>query len=457
MKCPRIMLSAPKSGSGKTLLTCALLQALTGQGKKVAAFKCGPDYIDPMFHRKVIGIPSKNLDSYFAEEQLLQESFCAGAAGSDFAVLEGAMGLFDGLGGILEEGSAYEVARMTKTPILLVVDARGMARSVIPLLKGFLEYDSAHLIRGVLLNKTSAMFYPALKKQIEQELPIRVVGYFPVRDDCVFESRYLGLVLPHEREELQEQLKLAAEQLEKSVDLALVENLAKEAEALAWEPEKAKEAGKKVRIAVARDEAFCFYYEDNLRMLERAGAELVFFSPVHDGKLPAQCQGMLLGGGYPELYLEQLSQNVTMRESIRTAIEQGMPSLAECGGFMYLHEHIISEAGKSYEMAGVLKADCAYRGKLVRFGYLSLEGQKADGLLRLSERAKGHEFHYFDSTSNGEDAKAVKPVSDRTWACCHIGRQHLWGFPHLYYPSAPEIVERFLEEADSYEKAAART
>lgn len=456
MECPRIMLSAPKSGSGKTLLTCALLQALTGQGKKVAAFKCGPDYIDPMFHRTVIGIPSKNLDSYFAGERLLQESFCVGAAGNDLAVLEGAMGLFDGLGGILEEGSAYEVAQMTKTPILLVVDARGMARSVIPLLKGFLEYDHAHLIRGVLLNKTSAMFYPALKAQIEQELPIRVVGYFPVREDLVFESRHLGLVLPHEKEELKMQLKLAAEQMQKSVDFALLEQIAKEAEPLAWEPEETPDAAEKIRIAVARDEAFCFYYEDNLRLLEKKGAKLVFFSPVHDERLPEHCQGVLLGGGYPELYLEQLSKNDSMRESIRNAIKKGMPSLAECGGFMYLHEHIVSGAGKAYEMAGVLNADCSYQGKLVRFGYLALEGQNTDGLLKASEVARGHEFHYFDSTANGQDAKAVKPVSNRSWECCYIGKRRLWGFPHLYYPSAPEIAERFLEEAKQYEKETSR-
>ncbi|MGN0351450.1 MAG: cobyrinate a,c-diamide synthase, partial [Roseburia sp.] len=434
-------------------------QAFKNQGKRLSAFKCGPDYIDPMFHQKVIGIPSKNLDSYFAEENLLEQSFSEGTKNCELAILEGAMGLYDGLGGILEDGSAYEVARITRTPIILVVDARGMGRSIIPLLKGFLEYDTAHLIKGVILNKTSGMFYETLKRQIEQELDIAVAGYFPVRKELQFESRHLGLVLPQEKKELKAQLAAAAEQAEKSISFETILQIAESAEPIKDNAESkedrfrlSEEKKSPIRIAVARDEAFCFYYEDNLQLLEKKGAELVFFSPIHEKELPKNCQGMLLGGGYPELYLEQLSDNKSMRESIRQAIANGMPSLAECGGFMYLHEKIISREGTAFEMAGVLKADCTYQGKLVRFGYLELEGKTQDALLRQKETIRGHEFHYFDSRKNGEDAFATKPVTEKQWSCCHAGKRHLWGFPHLYYPSNPVLVERFLDAALDYEQ-----
>ncbi len=469
------MFAAPKSGSGKTLLTCAYLQALVKQQKKVSAFKCGPDYIDPMFHRQVFGIPSKNLDSFFAEGELLRKSFCEGTEQSEIAVLEGAMGLYDGLGGVEERGSAYEIAALTGTPIVLVVDARGMARSVIPLLKGFLSYDRERLIKGVILNRTSGMFYQSIKEQIEQELEIAVAGYFPVREDLQFESRHLGLVLPHEQRMIKEKIQAAAEQMRASVSLEILSGIADAAPGLDdWDAVPGLDEGHTsgtgctdtysavsvgqskpthpVKIAVARDEAFCFYYEDNLRLLEEFGASLQFFSPLRDRKLPEGCCGLLLGGGYPELYAGQLSENASMRQSIRCAIEGGMPSLAECGGFLYLHEQLSDRGGMSYPMVGALRAEAFYRGKLVRFGYVELEGETECGLLAKGEHIRGHEFHYYDSTANGAGASATKPVTGRSWQCCHTGAAHLWGFPHLYYPSAPGFVRRFIREAEKRNK-----
>jgi cobyrinic acid a,c-diamide synthase len=489
MKAPRIMLAAVSSGSGKTLLTCALLQAMTDCGKRAAAFKCGPDYIDPMFHQKVLGIPSKNLDTFFTEEETTRSLFLEGAAGKDISILEGVMGLYDGLGGIKEEASSYHLARVTGTPILLVIDAHGMGRSVIPLVAGFLQYDAAHLIRGVLLNRISKQFYETLKPELEAQLPVRVLGYFPKLSRLRLESRHLGLMLPDEVKDLKEQVQLAADTLKSCADLEEIAAIASRADELedmeivtsqtdpVEESTKAalsrmaplktgirryssriglseadaaafSSASGEVRIAVAQDEAFCFYYEDNLKLLEKYGARLEYFSPLREENLPDGIHGLLLGGGYPELYAEELSQNRSMRESIRKAIEQGMPSLAECGGFMYLHEAMENPEGKTFPMAGVIEGSCHYTGKLVRFGYISISTDTKSFL--DSSVVRGHEFHYYDSTNNGASCTAEKPVSGRTWQCIHAGADHWWGFPHLYYYSNPEFVRRYLERVKAY-------
>ena len=209
------------------------------------------------------------------------------------------------------------------------------------------------------------------------------------------------------------------------------------------------------RIAVAKDEAFCFYYRDNLRMLEHYGAELVFFSPLHDEKLPENIHGLLLGGGYPELYAKQLEENESMRKSIKEALEQQLPSLAECGGFMYLHDTLTDREGTTYQMAGVIPAECQYTGKLVRFGYVEVQlpqglTEKGTAEMPEPEKIKAHEFHYCDSTANGEDCIATKPVTGRSWKCIHASDDHFWGFPHLYYPSDPKFVEWFLERTEKH-------
>lgn len=269
MRLRRIMIAAPKSGSGKTTITCALLQAWKDQGQQVAAYKCGPDYIDPMFHKTVLGIPSKNLDTFFTGAEETRALLVRDRREEDLAVLEGVMGLFDGLGGVREEGSSYHLAQVTRTPIVLVVDAKGMGRSVIPLIAGFLKFDKERLIRGVLLNRMSGAYYETLKPLIEKELPVRVLGYFPDRKDLHIESRHLGLVMPHERAGMERQLQRAAELLRETASLEEILAIAEEAEELeeAGEPEAAGEleaAGifpneAAPVIAVARDEAFCFY------------------------------------------------------------------------------------------------------------------------------------------------------------------------------------------------------
>lgn len=448
----RIMIAAPQSGSGKTLITCALLQALKEKNYYLESFKCGPDYIDPMFHKTVLGISSRNLDPFFTEDSITRMLLAKGQDSRDLAVIEGVMGLYDGLGGIREEASSYALAKATNTPIILTVNARGMGRSLLALLSGFLQYDTAHLIKGVILNQTPSSFASVLSKEIEETFHIPVVASFPVRDDVRIESRHLGLVMPYELEDIQSRLKIASQVLCENANIEQILEIAKSAPQLEYDVKrdiKQKLTEKTIRIGVARDEAFCFYYEDNLDLLKSLGAKLIFFSPLHDDTLPKDLDGILFGGGYPELYLKELEENESMRNSVKSAIENKMPSLAECGGFMYLHDTIFDSEKKPYKMAGVIHACCMKKERLVRFGYLTLNS-KTDSFLQKGETIRGHEFHYYDSEDNGECAIAKKPVGTRSWECVHAGSDHWWGFVHLSYYSNPKFAEKFAEACRSY-------
>lgn len=448
----RIMIAAPQSGSGKTLITCALLQALKEKNYHLESFKCGPDYIDPMFHKTVLGISSRNLDPFFTEDSITRMLLSKGQDSRDLAVIEGVMGLYDGLGGIREEASSYALAKATNTPILLTVNARGMGRSLLALLSGFLQYDTAHLIKGVILNQTPSSFASVLAKEIEETFHIPVVASFPVRDDVRIESRHLGLVMPYELEDIQSRLKIASQVLCENANIEQILEIAKSAPKLEYDVKrdiKQKLTEKTIRIGVARDEAFCFYYEDNLDLLKSLGAKLIFFSPLHDDTLPKDLDGILFGGGYPELYLKELEENESMRNSVKSAIENKMPSLAECGGFMYLHDTIFDSEKKPYKMAGVIHACCMKKERLVRFGYLTLNS-KTDSFLKKGEKIRGHEFHYYDSEDNGECAIAKKPVGTKSWECVHAGSDHWWGFAHLSYYSNPKFAEKFAEACRSY-------
>ena len=466
MKFKRVMIAAPKSGSGKTTITCALLQALKNRGQQVVSYKCGPDYIDPMFHKQVIRIPSKNLDTFFTGEEKTRELFLKNRTEEDFAVLEGVMGLFDGLGGIREEGSSYHLAKVTKTPIVLVVDAKGMGRSVVALIAGFLAYDKEQLIKGVILNRMSKNYYEIVKPLMEEELKISVLGYFPECKEIHIESRHLGLVMPEELTDIREQLRNTAEEFVKTVSVDGIMQIAENAEEITFKNRVAdnQRLGNRATacyseencsmenspvIAVARDEAFCFYYEDNLLLLQENGAKLKYFSPLHDRALPEDCNALLLGGGYPELYAEQLSANKSMLRSVKQAFDNGMPIVAECGGFMYLHSEMEDKEGTSYSMAGIVPGTCSYKGKLVRFGYIEVQ-EKQSRFLPEGQRIRAHEFHYFDSTDNGNNCLAIKPVTGREYSCIIEGENYWLGFPHLYYPSNPTFAEKFVEKAENY-------
>lgn len=446
-KVPRILLGAAASGSGKTLITCGLLQALKNRKLQVTSFKCGPDYIDPMFHSRVIGTKSRNLDSFFADEDTVRYLLEKNARDCEISVIEGVMGYYDGLAGISAKASAYDVAKITKTPAVLIVNAKGMSLSAAAFIKGFVEYQEDSQIRGVILNQVSSMMYPRLKQIIEEELSIKVYGYVPVVKDCVLESRHLGLVMPEEIVDLQQKLMELAEILEKSVDIDGLLELAEHAEELpVQESPVAYHTGRKIRIALAKDEAFCFFYQDNLELLEEMGAELVPFSPIHDKKLPEHIDGMLFHGGYPELYAKKLSENKEMLVAVCAAVQTGIPYMAECGGFMYLHQEMEDMEGHSWPMAGVIHGKSWRTPRLTRFGYITLEDGTCFGEHVGAIRA--HEFHYFDSDCCGEAYTAKKPLSSRSWKCIHSDGQGMSGFPHMYYYSNLRVPEQFLRACE---------
>ena len=462
---PRFLLAAPASGSGKTLITCGILQAFCDRGLRTVSFKCGPDYIDPMFHSRVIGTKSRNLDTFFTDERTTRYLLAKNAAEADISVIEGVMGYYDGLGGVSAKASAYDLARVTETPVVLIVNCKGMSLSAAALLKGYLEYRQDSRIRGVILNQMPEMLYPQMRLLIEEELHIRCYGFVPVIKEWKLESRHLGLVLPGEVEDLQRHLQELAKLLEQTLDLDGLLELAKEAKEL---PEdivtfpgdfertpcgENAQPGQNTKqapvVAVARDEAFCFIYEDNLELLQELGAKLEYFSPLRDEKLP-EADGLLLCGGYPELYAQQLTNNRSMRRSIKTALESGMPCMAECGGFMYLQQEMEDMNGAAHEMVGFIPAKAYHTGKLGRFGYITLQPQEDQMLGMEIGEIRGHEFHYFDSTNCGTAFCAEKPLRKRRWECIWGTENCIAGFPHLYYHSNPRVPQRFLEKCAEY-------
>lgn len=458
---PRIMLAAPKSGSGKTLLTCGLLEVLRRRGLNPIACKCGPDYIDPMFHRYVLGIPGRNLDSFFMPAEgvrkVLVDAVREEQAG--IAVLEGVMGYYDGLGGTETSASSWEIAEITDTPAILVLDCKGASLSAAAMASGFLHFRKKSHIAGVILNRVSSMYYERLAAAVEEASGLPVLGYLPESEEYRMESRHLGLFLPGEIDRLRERIGRLADQMEKSIAVERVlevagmlplrienkekekaENESMEAESIAKFPAcQEQKVTSRVRIGVARDEAFCFYYQENFRLLEQMGAELVYFSPLRDKKIPDRVDGLLFGGGYPENYARELAKNAAMRESIRRSIAAGMPFLAECGGFLYLHRTLEGSDGKHWEMAGVYPFDAYRTNRLRRFGYVRL-------LTSSGQEIHGHEFHYWESEDPGTDWEAVKPTGNRSWRCIHEKGGQIGGFPHLYYASCPDFLRKWLDE-----------
>lgn len=452
MRVPRILLTAPSSGSGKTLVTCGILQAFRERGLDIVSFKCGPDYIDPMFHGQVIGTRSRNLDTFFTDPERTRYLFTKNAQNCDLAVIEGVMGYYDGLGGVRTEGSTYEVARVLDAPVILIVNARGASLSLLALIRGFLEFRKDSYIRGVILNQVSPMIYGQLKPLIESELGIQVLGYVPKVPELSLESRHLGLKLPEEVEELREKLRKLASILEETLELDAIWKLAKESEPVQAEAPllPRREERRRLRIGVAQDAAFCFTYLDNLELLEELGAELVPFSPMMDEKLPEGLQGLILSGGYPELHAEALGKNQSMRRAVKDAIEGGMPCIAECGGFLYLHRELEGMDGMRWPMAGVIDAEAYRTDRLGRFGYITLEAREDQLLGKAGMKIRGHEFHYWESSGCGEGFHAVKPTGRRSWDCVWVNDHLYAGFPHLFFYSNLDAPVEFLKKCEEY-------
>lgn len=436
----RVMLAGVSSGCGKTTVTCAILQALVNRRLRTGAFKCGPDYIDPMFHSRIIGAKSANLDLFFFQENTLRYLLAKNSRDRDVSVIEGVMGYYDGAGLASTQASSWETACATDTPVILVVPAKGAAFSVLAVIQGFLDFQENSRICGVILNRCTAMTYQGLAKAVRECFGGRVepLGFLPELPECGIESRHLGLVTAAEVEGLREKLRCLARQAEDTIELDRLLDLAQNAPPLVFEPVELPEY-EPVRIGIARDRAFCFYYEDSLEALRELGAELVEFSPLSDGALLEELDGLYLGGGYPELYAKQLAENTGMRRSIRHALEDGLPCIAECGGFMYLTQMIGEEP-----MVGFLPGKCWDNRKLTRFGYVTLQAKRDNLLCRAGESIRGHEFHHWDAESPGADFTAEK-LSGRRWDCAFATESLYAGYPHFHFYSNPEFAKNFYQ------------
>lgn len=453
------MITAASSGSGKTMITCGILELFKRKGLNPLACKCGPDYIDGLFHKQVLELEGMNLDSYFEAPEELRDKYSRLSKGH-LPVVEGVMGYFDGLGGSTTRASSWEVAHILDLPAVLVVDARGASVSLAALIKGFLEFERSmgSQIKAVIFNRMSPMLYPRIRELVERETGIRAAGFVPELDFLKVGSRHLGLVLPEEIAGLREQMNRLGKCLEETIDWEFLAELGAEKEerdALEEENTEAScTAAFSFRLGIAMDEAFCFYYQDNLRLLERLGGELVYFSPIHDRSLPEQLDGLILGGGYPELYCEALSLNESMREAVKKAAEGGLPVLGECGGYLYLLEELEAEDGRIWPMTGVLKGKGYKKGKNSRFGYIGVEAEKDSLYLKPGEQIRGHEFHYWDCEVLEEEwvMRAKKPVGNRSWPCMRIKNQVMAGFPHLFYPSCPAFAVRFAKACVRYKR-----
>lgn len=445
----QFLLAAPRSGSGKTTMTCALLMALKRRGCAPCAFKSGPDYIDPMFHRAVLGVESRNLDLFFSTPETVRTLYARGAAGHGAAVCEGAMGFYDGLGGVSDRASAWHLADTLGLPVLLVVEPKGQSLTLAAELKGLVNFRTPSHIAGILLNNCTARMHALLAPMLEEETGLPVLGFLPKLPEAVIGSRHLGLYTAAEVENLQQKLALLADAAEEHIDwprlLALCE---KEPPALPVQPETPPA---RVRIAVAQDEAFCFTYAETLEAFRDAGAEVVFFSPLRDTALPENIGGLYLPGGYPELHARELSENTSLLREIKQKIESGLPTAAECGGFLYLGQSLTDAEGQSWPMAGVLPGEAKDAGRLVRFGYAALSVDSDSLLFRAGESFPVHEFHHWDSTANGTALAAKKPVGGAEWRCGFVNEHFYAGFPHLYWAGTP-LPQRFAAAAENYRR-----
>ena len=535
------MISAMSSGSGKTVVTCGLLALLKKSGYHVRSVKCGPDYIDPMFHSRVLGVEGENADLFLMGEKRVREilcgnpdhtderveeaeSFCEVCVSADhtdewigeqsYVLAEGAMGFYDGIGGTADN-SAWDIADRTDTPVLLVIRSKGQSLSLAAQVRGFLDFRKPSHISGVILTDCHPSLYAHLKPILERETGLTVFGYLPAMAEAEIPSRHLGLVTADEISDLRNRFEKIAAQMEKTVDVegllrlfqrdACKEALSEPAASdfTAGDSENkcdvpvrdsgnkcnapAEDSGNKCdvpvgcagndgassekaagnvfmsthectvsegvcscRIAVARDEAFCFYYAESLRALREAGAEPVFFSPVHDKCLPDDISGLYLGGGYPELYAGELSENREMLAEIREAVNAKMPLIAECGGFLYLQKYLEDESGTVHEMVGAFSGTGRPTGHLVRFGYLYMTALQDTFLFRKGEVIPAHEFHHWDTDDNGWNLEAVRARGGQPWKCAYVSESMYAGFPHISLGGDVPLAERFVERMKEF-------
>lgn len=395
MNLPRLVIAGTSSGVGKTTLATAVMAALTRRGYRVQGFKAGPDYIDPGYHRLATGRFSRNLDSWMLGTEKVVQSFCRAGSRADLSIVEGVMGLFDGA---QEDGtgSTAEVALTLKAPVILVVDVRSMAQSAAAVISGYQKFQPQLNLAGVILNRVgSEKHRRVVAGAVENYCRLPVIGAVFRDARLSTPERHLGLLPVPENNAAGDKVETLGKYAEKCLDLDLLVQIAGSAPPLRTNI-AAVETAPKIIIAVAWDEAFNFYYQDGLDTLTALGAKLVFFSPLHDHKLPAGARGLIIGGGFPEMYLRELAANREMLAAIDGAYRRGMPIYAECGGFMYLARGVTDLRNHTFSLAGIVPGYCVMRDKLAGMGYVTARAQADNILCDRGCELKGHEFHYSD-------------------------------------------------------------
>jgi cobyrinic acid a,c-diamide synthase len=445
----RMVIAGTGSGVGKTTLTIGLMAALMKNGLTVQGFKCGPDYIDPSYHTAVTKRNSRNLDSWMLTKDIVLNIFTHGSYGSDISIIEGVMGFFDGKNPETNEGSTAEISMITKSPVLLVVNCDSMARSAAAIVKGFQHFAEGPKIVAVIANKVgSEGHFQLVKKAIEQECHVPVIGYLKRELDIEIPERHLGLIPSMERGELDSffyklgTLVSETVDIDKLLELAVAEPLDGRGKPSIFEKKKEPI----VKIAVAKDSAFNFYYPENLEIMEAKGIEIVYFSPLGDEELPEDVDGLYIGGGFPEEFALDLARNLKAKRSVKQAIENGLPTLAECGGFMYLTETIETTDKKKYEMVGIIPGIVQMQTRLAALGYREISGQNANFILEdLS--ARGHEFHYSTFQAADEDVPyayettGMRGVSKEGYLLHNL----VAGYTHFHFASCPGMVENWIQ------------
>lgn len=461
MKIPRFMIAGTHSGVGKTTITTAVLSLLTQTGYKVQPFKVGPDYIDPTYHTAATGNKSRNLDSWMLGENMVRKVFAHSAASADLAVIEGVMGVFDGASGKAEDGSSAHIAKLLDCPVVLIVDVKSMARSAAAVVMGFKNFDPGLNIAGVILNRIgSERHLNLVKEAIETYCNLPVLGYIRKNTNLELPSRHLGLVPTIEGGTLSDTVASLSDEIKESIDISKLIEAANSAPDFIPEPDKPEINSPEicgadiVRIGIALDEAFSFYYEDGLDILRRAGAKLVPFSPLHDKNLPPDLDGIYIGGGFPEIFIEQLAANNEIKGAIKAAAESGIPVFAECGGLMYLSRFIIDFDGKKYPMVGLVPGTSIMQNRLAGMGYVTAESTTDNIISSQGNCVRGHEFHYSrlepDTTEFPYAFKFTRNRSGETVLDGYADKNILASYLHLHFGTNPQLAVNFVNNCRNY-------
>ena len=437
---PRLIIAATQSGSGKTTITVGLLAALKNRGLDVQPYKVGPDYIDTSWHELACGKISHNLDTWLVGTDKLKKIFVDTSSGADLSIVEGVMGLYDGgRGGI---SSTAEISKLLDAPIVLVIDAKSMGTSAAAIALGFREFDKSINLAGVILNRLGSDSHKKIIVDALDRLGIKCFGALKRNDDFILPERHLGLV-PTSENPAEDVLKKICAAVEEQVDVDALIDLAKNSPPLE-NFARAEKFSPSVKIAVARDSAFNFYYGASLRELERCGAEIVTFSPLNDEHLPA-VDGLIIGGGFPEMFAAQLERNKNLRAEIFAAAQDGLPIFAECGGFMYLLRELVDFSGKSFSMCGVLDGSATMTKKLQTVGYVDAEILRDCSIGRIGEKIHAHEFHFSTAETSAEKIFHCKRLrTGKEYFAGAVVKNVVASYLHVHFAGCPNVAKNFV-------------